>query len=114
LQFLAEAKLIQRADERSAVISLGEVDLGGVYAPGINLSGADLSGAYWRDAVLRDAVLSNAYLMDATVTEEQLEQAESLKGATMPDGQKLKSEDNPDGPTFEDWLKDKKAREEGE
>jgi uncharacterized protein YjbI with pentapeptide repeats len=106
LQFLAEAKLIQRADEMSAVISLREADLGGVYAPGIDLSGADLSGAdlsgaYWRgavlrDAVLRDAVLSNAYLKDATVTEEQLEQAESLKGATMPNGQE-----------YEDWLKDK-------
>jgi hypothetical protein len=101
LQFLAEAKLIERADERSAVISLREVDLGGVDATGIDLSGADLSGAVLRGAVLRgavlrDAVLSNAYLMDATVTEEQLEQAHSLKGATMPNGQK-----------YEDWLKSK-------
>jgi uncharacterized protein YjbI with pentapeptide repeats len=104
LQFLAEAKLIQRADERSAVISLREVDLAGVYAPDIDLSavdlsGADLRGADLRGAVLRDAVLSNAYLMDATVTEEQLEQAHSLKGATMPNGQK-----------YEDWIKDKKAQ----
>jgi uncharacterized protein YjbI with pentapeptide repeats len=45
---------------------------------------ADLSGAD----------LSHAYLKDATVKEEQLEQAECLEGATMPNGQK-----------YEDWLK---------
>jgi uncharacterized protein YjbI with pentapeptide repeats len=115
LQFLAEAKLIERADERNAVISLREVDLGEVDARSIDLSGADLSGAdlsgadlsgadlrgaYLRGAVLRDAVLSNAYLKDATITEEQLEQAESLKGATMPNGQK-----------YEDWLKSKDQEE---
>ncbi len=35
----------------------------------------------------------------------QLEVARSLEGATMPDGQVLKSADNPDRPTLEEWLK---------
>jgi uncharacterized protein YjbI with pentapeptide repeats len=91
LQFLAEAKLIQRADERSAVISLREADLRGVLSPGVDLSDAELSGAD-----LSGADLSNAYLKNATVTKEQLEQAESLEGATMRNGQE-----------YEDWLKDK-------
>ena len=30
----------------------------------------------------------------------------------MPDGQTLKSADNADGPTFEDWLKDRESRKE--
>jgi hypothetical protein len=41
------------------------------------------------------------------ITEAQLRQAKSLAGATMPDGQTLKSDDNPDGATFEEWLKSK-------
>jgi hypothetical protein len=39
---------------------------------------------------LSGADLSHAYLKDARVKEEQLEQAESLEGATMPNGQKYK------------------------
>ena len=61
----------------------------------IDLGGANLS----------DAVLSNADLSDATgVDIEELErQAASLEGATMPNGQK-----------YEDWLKSKGRREDGE
>jgi uncharacterized protein YjbI with pentapeptide repeats len=54
-------------------------------------------------AELSGADLSHAYLKDATVKEEQLEQAESLEGATMPNGQ-----------TYEEWLKGKGSREDGE
>jgi hypothetical protein len=39
------------------------------------------------------------------LTEGQLTAARSLQGATMADGQILKSDDNPDGPTFEEWRK---------
>jgi hypothetical protein len=45
---------------------------------------------------LAGADLSGADLTNARVTEEQLREAESLAGATMPNGQK-----------YEDWLKDK-------
>ena len=43
-----------------------------------------------------------------------LGRAESLKGATMPDGQTLKGVDHPDGPTFEEWLKSEGRGEDGE
>jgi uncharacterized protein YjbI with pentapeptide repeats len=48
-----------------------------------NLSSANLQGANLTDAVLRGANLSNA-----KVTSEQLAEAKSLEGATMPNGQK--------------------------
>jgi Pentapeptide repeats (8 copies) len=56
-----------------------------------NLSGADFSGAH----------LWLANLSGADLTKEQLQLAESLEGATMPDGQ-----------NYEDWLKDKEGRKE--
>jgi uncharacterized protein YjbI with pentapeptide repeats len=59
-----------------------------------NLSSANLQGANLTDAVLRGTNLSNA-----KVTSEQLAQAKSLEGATMPNDQK-----------YEDWLKDKEGR----
>lgn len=55
---------------------------------GTNLSGANLSGADLSGANLSGAILHGACLKDATgITSEELEkQANSLKGATMPDG----------------------------
>jgi hypothetical protein len=41
-------------------------------------------------------------LTTALVVTKQLEQAKSLQGATMPDGQK-----------YEDWIKDKEDRKGG-
>jgi hypothetical protein len=38
--------------------------------------------------------------------------ARYLEGATMPDGQTLKSDKMPHGPTFEEWLKHKEGRGE--
>ena len=49
-----------------------------LYDPRHPEDAADLSGAD----------LSHAYLKDATVKEEQLEQVESLEGATMPNGER--------------------------
>jgi uncharacterized protein YjbI with pentapeptide repeats len=87
--------------------------------------GANLSnkGGGWSSccgANLRDANLGHAWLGDVDlnharhVTDEQLEKAETLAGATMPDGQTLKGgllgDEAPNGPTFEEWLKDKKAQ----
>jgi hypothetical protein len=46
------------------------------------------------------------------LTEKQLSSAESLEGATVPDEQILRGEKTPNGPTFEDWLKDKEGRKE--
>ena len=53
----------------------------GSFLGGVNLSRADLS-----EADLSEADLSGANLSASIVTPEQLAQAKSLKGATMPDG----------------------------
>jgi uncharacterized protein YjbI with pentapeptide repeats len=76
---------------------------------GANLSGANLSGANLSGANLSGAGLSGAYklkndLSPELVTNEELkEQAASLEGATMPDGQK-----------YEDWLESEGRGEAGE
>jgi hypothetical protein len=41
-----------------------------------------------------------------------LSEVGSWEGTTRSVVQILKSADDPDGPTFEDWIKDNKAREE--
>ena len=62
-----------------------------------NLQGNNLQGAHLQDTNLTNADLSRADLSEATGwTAEQLDQAKSLRGATMPNGQK-----------YEDWLKDR-------
>jgi uncharacterized protein YjbI with pentapeptide repeats len=81
-----------------------------------DLSGAVLQNVDLTDAKLTGANLTAAYLSDADLTDargwtmEQLTAASSLEGATMPDGQTLKSDKAPHGPTFEEWLKDKEGR----
>jgi uncharacterized protein YjbI with pentapeptide repeats len=83
-----------------------------------DLSSAVLQNVNLTNAVLTDANLTNAYLGDADLSEvrgwtkEQLSAARSLEGATMPDGQTLKSDKMPHRPTFEEWLKDKEGRGE--
>jgi uncharacterized protein YjbI with pentapeptide repeats len=84
-------------------------DFGSAYLIGANLINADLIGAD-----LSGALLSGALLGGAKVTEEQLSSCSSLEGATMPDGQILRSADNPDRPTFAEWLKRKGREEDGE
>jgi uncharacterized protein YjbI with pentapeptide repeats len=96
---------LSRADLSGA--DLFEADLRGTDLNGAKLSGATLRGAKlrladlrWAD--LRLADLSGADLSGATGwTEEQFDGAKSLKGATMPNGQK-----------YEDWLKSKTSEEE--
>jgi uncharacterized protein YjbI with pentapeptide repeats len=63
-----------------------------------NLEGANLEGANLEGANLEGANLEGANLEGANVTSEQLDQAKSLEGATMPNGQK-----------YEEWLKDKEG-----
>jgi hypothetical protein len=73
-------------------------DLRGAYLCGAGLIGAHLNGTYLNEANLRGAYLTGAdltgaYLLEANlrfakVTDEQLAKAESLEGATMPDGKK--------------------------
>jgi len=97
---------------------LKEVDLQDAF-----LQGADLHGAYLISADLQDAWLNGADLHGAIVedtdlsgaygvTQEQLASCKSLRSSTMPDGQTLKGykKGTRNGPTFEEWLKDKEAR----
>ena len=75
------------ADLRKAhmmLVNLVEADLSGADLSGADLSGADLSGADLSGADLNEADLSDV----KGVTDEQLSQAKSLKGATMPNGPK--------------------------
>jgi uncharacterized protein YjbI with pentapeptide repeats len=107
---LTDAELLE-ADLSDTVLNVA--DLSDAVLSGADLSNAVLSGANLSDAVL-GANLSNADLTEANlsgavlsgaqgITNEELEQqTKYLEGATMPNGQK-----------YEDWLKDKKAREEG-
>jgi uncharacterized protein YjbI with pentapeptide repeats len=151
MQFLDEANLLQRVDERDVAISLEDADLSGADLIEVrlfranltdadlsnaklhfvseaslmeanltnadlsgadltnaNLIGADLSDAVLYSANLSEANLSGANLTDADLTNasvapEQLARVASLKGATLPNGQK-----------YEDWLKSKGSGEDGE
>jgi hypothetical protein len=76
--------------------------LKGAHLQAANLEAADLREAnlqlaHLKGASLREADLRGANLQLALVADEQLPEARSLQGATMPNGQK-----------YEDWLKDKK------
>jgi uncharacterized protein YjbI with pentapeptide repeats len=95
--------------------NLATADLSGANLKGANLQNASLKGANLKGANLEDASLggytilafanlSGADLSDAQgITNEELEQqAVSLDGATMPNGQK-----------YEDWLKSKGGAEDG-
>jgi len=130
MQFLVEAELVQRVEGREPTINLHNADLREAYLFGANLFGAnlrnanlseanlseanlreaDLHRADLREADLREADLRNASLGDAKlgdargVTNEELDQqAETLEGATMPNGQK-----------YEVWLKDREKRQQDE
>jgi hypothetical protein len=90
--------------------ALSSADLSNANLSNALLSSADLSFAYLRHADLPYADLRGADLSDADlryaegITNEELEQqAASLKGATMPNGQK-----------YEDWLKDREGRKQNE
>jgi uncharacterized protein YjbI with pentapeptide repeats len=102
---------LRSADLSGAHLSGNQYGRAFVSGAGLNdadLSGADLSGAHLGNglgnAVLSNAVLDNAILSGAEgITNQELEQqAGSLKGATMPNGQK-----------YEDWLKSKDRKENG-
>ena len=88
IRFLHEGHLIRRnQEEHRPIISLY----------GANLEGANLSGSFLKRIILKGAKLSGANLSGANLSEanlseakgltgEQLAAAETLKGATMPDG----------------------------
>jgi uncharacterized protein YjbI with pentapeptide repeats len=119
LHFVSEASLVganltnaDLAEVVGQVIQphshLRAADLSGADLTNANLIGADLSDAVLYSANLSEANLSGANLTDADLTNasvapEQLARVASLKGATLPNGQK-----------YEDWLKSKGSGEDGE
>lgn len=112
--FLREAHLILIRDgnrEVSPIIGLSYANLkgaslGNAFLKDAGLSRADLSEADLSGADLRGADLSGAKLNGANLqwaqgwTHEQLDQAESLEGATMPDGMQ-----------YEYWVKRGRLRQ---
>jgi len=114
LQFLYESGLIYKEHaliaeiERHNTVSLQQADL----------SGADLIRANLHQADLSETSLMGANLMGANLTGAkgwtyaQLRAAKSLEGATMPDGKILGGEAYPDGPTFDEWVKDREGHKE--
>jgi uncharacterized protein YjbI with pentapeptide repeats len=105
--YLTEAHLRQAvlSDAHLREARLGSANLSESILIRADLSRADLLGANLSRADLRQAFLSGANLRYAHgYSLIDLVRAESLEGATMPNGQK-----------YEDWLKDKEGRgEDGE
>ena len=91
------------ADLSSADLSGAKQLLSGADLSGVDLSNADLKSAVLPPRGLPDVDLSGADLRGADtlfITPKKLaQQAKSLEGATMPNGQK-----------YEEWLKDKKGQ----
>jgi uncharacterized protein YjbI with pentapeptide repeats len=107
LRLLTDSHLI---DADAPLINLDRAELQEVDAEGMDLSDTDLSrtnleGANLEGANLEGADLSDAFLRGAKgITNEELEQqASSLEGATMPNGQK-----------YEESLKSKSRGEDGQ
>ena len=86
-------------DQSGDDADLSDADLSDANLSEADLSYDNLSSANLQGANLTDADLRGADLSDAKVTSDQLAEAKSLEGATMPNGQK-----------YEDWLKDKEGR----
>jgi hypothetical protein len=108
MQFLDEVNLLQRRVDERVSISREAFDLSKASvnerAAAISLADADLSGADLTNANLIRADLSDVDLTGANVAPEQLlGKVASLKGATLPNGQKYK-----------DWLKSEGSGEDGE
>jgi hypothetical protein len=103
VRFLYDARLIQG---KRPTISLDEVNLRSANLSDAELSSAklsraNLSRANLSGADLSGADLSGADLSGAEVTHEQLAQAGSLEGATIPNGLK-----------YEAWLNDQESSED--
>jgi uncharacterized protein YjbI with pentapeptide repeats len=82
VRFLEEAELVQKVDERDAVISLTGANLSGANLFQANLSGANLSDANLKGAELGYANLKGAELVVADLRGADLEGA-NLSGAAL-------------------------------
>jgi len=105
-RFLIDSGLAVRSEASARL--LREITLENATLSGAELNSAFLNSADLRYAYLSNADLSYAYLRGADLnkavglTDEQIAAAESLEGATMPNGQK-----------YEEWIMDKERRGKG-
>ena len=79
LQFLREAQLIKKDDEKAPIISLAGADLSDIEMERADLSDADLSDANLSDANLSDANLSHADLSHADLSHADLSHADPTR-----------------------------------
>jgi hypothetical protein len=94
--------------------NLGSANLRTTILQSAHLQRADLLGASLQGANLKNANLAGTHLWfadlrEAQVTAKQLDQAKSLRAATLPDGTKL-SEDNWEA-EFEEWRQQQEEKE---
>ena len=115
--FLVDAKLKEaifwRADLQGATLAGADMERANLMSAnleGTSLKGANLRGAVLIDSNLDGATLEDANLEEAVVLGEQLGKAESLAGASLPDGTEL-SEDAWQA-EFEEWRKKHRGRSE--
>jgi uncharacterized protein YjbI with pentapeptide repeats len=81
-----QAAVLQDANLQDANLSIANLQNG--FLIRANLENASLGRANLQNANLQGAILRGANLQDAKVTNDQLATANSLQGATMPDGTK--------------------------
>lgn len=87
-----QGAILRGANLNGADLSQAEMDEAGLLDADLrdaNLHQADLPEADLRGASVKGADLSSANLQDALINIEQLHQASSLAGTTLPDGTKL-------------------------
>lgn len=92
-------------DTNLRMANLQEANLRSANLSNANLRGANLAGANLKGAILQWADLRRVM----NIVPEQLLQASSLDGATMPDGVTLMGAKGQRGPTLEEWLEKKTA-----
>jgi uncharacterized protein YjbI with pentapeptide repeats len=85
LTILARRDKARRSGEYPVSLDLRNTDLRGADLRGINLRKANLRGANLEEANLTGADLAGADLTGAHISAEQLGQANSFEGATIPD-----------------------------
>lgn len=102
-----QARLVQACLDNAYLVSANfeGAYLGDASLEGANLMRANLAGARLMGVKLQSANLKYVDLTGAVVRLKDLMKAETLYGATMQNGTKLRrQQDNPNGPTFEEWV----------
>jgi hypothetical protein len=128
LQFLYESGLIHKDKPVVSLVwaNLSYANLFRAALEEANLSGVNLGRATLEEAILYGANLSYTYLIEADMTNVHLNKATNLKGANLNGAEGITNEEleqqaaslegatMPDGQKYEEWLKSKGSGEDGE